>query len=228
MSGSCDLHMTHEWADGHGRGTHWWYGARLDSRILMQAGTFIGERPSPTRLSSSAPVSKSMLDANSNPLSLGPLLLRRGVPDCAATHATHPSSYFDSGYYFGADSGDPIGVPFQTPLSGLTHHERTADGYEYISAYRAHNVDLLSMIDGGKLTWQVGAGHGKGTTKCGNPIAGANGDVSAARIEDMEPPALTRELHQIGDQGAATRRVLSAVNVTSYAWVYEWSASPTT
>ena len=53
-------------------------------------------------------------------------------------------------YYFGADSGDKVGVLFQNSLSGLTHHERTADGFEYISAYRFHTSDPLVMSDGGR------------------------------------------------------------------------------
>ena len=41
---------------------------------------------------------------------------------------TGVEDYFDSGYYFGADSGDPLGTLFQNGLSGLTLFERTKDG----------------------------------------------------------------------------------------------------
>merc|ERR1719181_1691836 len=46
---------------------------------------------------------------------------------------TGVEDYFDSGYYFGADSGDPLGTGFNTPLSGLTFFDRTKDGYERLS-----------------------------------------------------------------------------------------------
>jgi hypothetical protein len=82
---------------------------------------------------------------------------------------TGVEDYFDSAYYFGADSGDG-GIPFQTPFNGLTQFERTTDGYERISAYRFHNTDPLVMSDGGKLQWRVGAKGDAGTTKCGNPV----------------------------------------------------------
>ena len=54
------------------------------------------------------------------------------------------------------------------------------------------------LVDGGQLTWRVGAKAEPGTTKCGNPL----------------PEGVAwREEARLGRQ-------LSAVNVTTYAWVY--------
>ena len=69
-----------------------------------------------------------------------------------------------AGYYFGADSGQPVGTPFQNPLSGLTMFERE-EGVERLSAYRFHTADPLVMDDGGRLVWRVGAQGQPGTTK---------------------------------------------------------------
>jgi hypothetical protein len=119
--------------------------------------------------------------------------------------------YFDSGYYFGADSGDASGVLFANALSGLTLFQRAAP-YERLSAYRFHAQDPLVFVDGGQLTWQVGSqGHGAGLTKCGNPA----------------PPGAEKGLDfgpwRRGSSGSSSlnaSRALSAVNVTTYAWVY--------
>ena len=114
---------------------------------------------------------------------------------------TGVEDYFDSGYYFGADSGDKLGTRFQNALSGLTLFERGAE-YEYLSAYRFHTSDPLVMADGGKLTWRVGARADPGTTKCGNPLP--PGAAELGLDEDRE----------------TVGRQLSPVNVTTYAWVY--------
>merc|ERR1711934_474779 len=52
---------------------------------------------------------------------------------------TGVEDYFDSGYYFGADSGDPLGTRFQTQLNGLTQFERNG-AIERLSAYRFHTA----------------------------------------------------------------------------------------
>ena len=84
---------------------------------------------------------------------------------------TGVEDYFDSGYYFGADSGDKLGTKFKTPFAGLTHFERDShDGTERLSAYRFHARDPLVMSDGGKLVWRVGAQAEAGKTKCGNSL----------------------------------------------------------
>merc|ERR1711907_463993 len=82
---------------------------------------------------------------------------------------TGVEDYFDSGYYFGADSGAPVGTTFHTQLNGLTLFQRTGIT-ERLSAYRFHTADPLVMTDGGTLKWRVGAQGQKGTTKCGNPL----------------------------------------------------------
>lgn len=115
---------------------------------------------------------------------------------------TGVEDYFDSGYYFGADSGDAIGVPFFNALSGLTLFERTKDGYERLSAYRFHTADPLIMSDGGRLVWRVGAQGQKGTYKCGNP-----------RLE-------SDTLSPVKDNAKHLDRTLSPINVTTYAWIY--------
>jgi hypothetical protein len=103
----------------------------------------------------------------------------------------------------GADSGDAVGELFTNALSGLTLFQRNiTTGYERLSAYRFHNTDPLVMVDGGNLTWQVGSEGHPGATKCGNPVP-----LGTAIIESLP------ELKPVG-------RVLAAVNVTTYAWVY--------
>ena len=115
---------------------------------------------------------------------------------------TGVEDYFDSGYYFGADSGDPLGILFANALSGLTQFQREVP-YERLSAYRFHNTDPLFMADGGLLTWQVGSKGRPGTTKCGNVgVPGWEGLVG------LHPPILN------------SSRVLSPINVTTYAWLY--------
>lgn len=119
---------------------------------------------------------------------------------------TGVEDYFDSGYYFGADSGDKLGTLFHNALSGLVMFERDGDR-ESLSAYRFHNRDPLFMADGGKLTWQVGCQGHPGATKCGNPVPPS---TSAASILGSPKP--------VG-------RTLSPINVTTYAWVYTFPAT---
>ena len=123
---------------------------------------------------------------------------------------TGVEDYFDSGYYFGADSGDAVGVLFANALSGLTLFQRAAP-YERLSAYRFHNTDPLVMADGGVLTWQVGAQGHPGATKCGNPAAAGTAGL------DFGPPRRSRAgpLHPVN-----ASRALSPINATTYAWVY--------
>jgi hypothetical protein len=108
------------------------------------------------------------------------------------------ADYYDSGYYFGADSGDAVGVQFFNAHSGLPLFQSSAP-FERLSAYRFHNTDPLVFTDGGSLTWQVGSQGSPGRFKCGNPVPAdaLNADV-----------------------GARAGRALSAVNVTTSAWVY--------
>lgn len=80
---------------------------------------------------------------------------------------TGVEDYFDSAYYFGADSPGHKAQEFISPLSGLPFFSRTSDGYERLSAYRFHNLDPLIVNNGGSLTWRVGAKPGPGNSKCG-------------------------------------------------------------
>ena len=146
---------------------------------------------------------------------------------------TGVEDYFDSAYYFGADSGGRKGLPFSTPLNGLTLFERTDDGYERLSAYRFHNADPLAMSDGGRLVWRVGAQGAAGTTKCGNPIpqagdpttaavgagAGAAAAVGAGGAQSVSLGRAGGGIPQLG-------RTLSAINMTTYGWVYTWDGTP--
>ena len=145
---------------------------------------------------------------------------------------TGVEDYFDSGYYFGADSGEPVGIPFANPLSGLTLHDRSGDGgaTERISAYRFHNRDPLVMADGGRLVWRVGAQGGQGTTKCGNPIptngsptssgSSGYGGYGGFSEEDLAEMGLLPRTPPLG-------RELIAVNLTTYAWVYTFTPGST-
>ena len=127
--------------------------------------------------------------------------------------------YFDSAFYFGADTGLQRGVRFANAMAGLPFFQR--DGVtERISAYRMHATDPLAFVDGGRLVWRVGEGHqpepdtrAPGTskaaaarrprifTKCGNNYSTSTG---------------------VGRLGAGGREI-SPVNVSSYGWVYTWA-----
>ena len=56
------------------------------------------------------------------------------------------AQYFDSAFYFGADTVRGGGITFANALAGVTHFERTAQ-CEYISAYRFHTNDPLVFDD---------------------------------------------------------------------------------
>lgn len=117
---------------------------------------------------------------------------------------TGVEDYFDSSYYFGADTFLKQGRLSSSPLSGLTVFDRSADGQERLSAYRVHAADPLAFTDGGRLVWQVGGQPGQGRTKCGAPLRGSASEAAGAL------PGVGREL--------------SAVSVASYAWAYTWPA----
>ena len=143
---------------------------------------------------------------------------------------TGVEDYFDSGYYFGADSGDPVGVPFHNALSGLPLFERTADGKtERVSAYRFHTSDPLVMSDGGKLVWRVGAKGEPGTTKCGNPLpkpagtrGGGNDGDDGIDWGEVQATLVGGGERRVGEGagGGLVGRQLTAINVTTYAWIY--------
>ena len=102
---------------------------------------------------------------------------------------------------------------------------------ERISAYRMHTSDPLVFTDGGGLVWRVGEGHQplpeqstmsilRGVTrtqaprvftKCGNQYpSDSNFQSSAQRESVLAPPPPPHP------------RVVSAVNVSTYGWVYVW------
>lgn len=120
---------------------------------------------------------------------------------------TGVEDYFDSGYYFGADSGDALGILFANALSGLTFFQRQ-DPYERVSAYRFHNTDPLVMADGGLLTWQVGCEGHAGASKCGNPFPPNLPLLPASYLPHRNP--------------LNSSRATSPVNVTTYAWIYTY------
>jgi hypothetical protein len=150
--------------------------------------------------------------------------------------------YFDSAYYFGADSGDN-GIPFQTAFNGLTQFDRAKDGYERISAYRFHNNDPLVMVDGGRLQWRVGAKGEPGTTKCGNPLP-KQGEPTFDGVHGMPPLLMAGDVNVEGEvkvvdeevmdeevmdeeRKAKLGRQLTPISLTSYAWVFTFTPSPT-
>ena len=137
---------------------------------------------------------------------------------------TGVEDYFDSGYYFGADSGDPVGVPFFNALSGLPLFQRVKTGlqYERLSAYRFHNTDPLVMSDGGKLQWRVGAKGEPGTTKCGNPLPPSPGPSPVAG-DTFDPHEL--QMENLNSRSENLGRALSPINVTTYAWIYTLPAT---
>jgi hypothetical protein len=142
---------------------------------------------------------------------------------------TGVEDYFDSAYYFGADSDVGHAVPFTTPLS---------DGYERLSAYRFHNRDPLVLTDGGSLTWRVGAKGGPGNSKCGcdlppTPPASSDAAAAAAAATAVSPllsslSSSSSQQHQQQQQAVAAEvtaqgalgRTLSPINVATYGWVY--------
>jgi len=145
---------------------------------------------------------------------------------------TGVEDYFDSGYYFGADSGYKSGDPWNAGLSGVPLFQRTPDGTERISAYRFHNHDPLVFTDGGALVWRVGAKGLPGTSKCGNPFPKATGplpptpapvpsppeppsDVDSPPADVDSPQSDVEDVDNLG-------RTLSPINMTSYGWVYTW------
>jgi len=117
---------------------------------------------------------------------------------------TGVEDYFDSSYYFGADTFLKQGQLSSSPLSGLTVFNRSADGHERLSAYRVHAADPLVFADGGRLVWQVGGEAGGGKTKCGMPL----------------PTGSSQEVLRPG-----VGRDLSPVTVMSYGWVYTWPSN---
>ena len=135
--------------------------------------------------------------------------------------------YFDSSFYFGADTALQRGVPFTNAVAGVPYFNR--DGLvERISAYRSHATDPLVFTDGGRLVWRVGEGHqpmaggGDGVagtmprvyTKCGNQYPSTTASKSAARTP----------LGNATSSSAITPppRQISAVNVSTYSWTYVW------
>ena len=92
-------------------------------------------------------------------------------------------------------------------------------------AYRFHTADLLVMGDGGKLTWQVGTkGDTESHTKCGNPVQRGMRDIlplarpsTTSSIKRQSAPVEAAPGHK---GPPPNHRVLSAVNVTTYSWIY--------
>jgi hypothetical protein len=103
-------------------------------------------------------------------------------------------------------------VLFASALSGLTFFQRQQP-YERLSAYRFHNLDPLVMVDGGSLTWQVGAQSHPGASKCGNPLP----SLPPGMEEAGQPWALLSSR-----PGLNASRTLSPVNVSTYAWIYAY------
>ena len=151
-----------------------------------------------------------------------------------ASSAICALQYFDSAFYFGADTVRGEGITFTNALAGVTHFERTAR-CEYISAYRFHANDPLVFDDGGGLVWRVGEGHqpmaSRRAARSGALRGGATsrGSSSAPRIftkcgnqyPSQEQAASNGRAPWQGSNALSTpQRTISAVNVSTYAWVY--------
>ena len=149
------------------------------------------------------------------------------------------AQYFDSAFYFGADTVRGGGITFANALAGVTHFERTAQ-CEYISAYRFHTNDPLVFDDGGGLVWRVGEGHQPLPQLPPRSGALRGGAAATAKASAEAPRIFTKCGNQYPSQAqaragagfgapaswhgknapAATQRTISAVNVSTYAWVY--------
>jgi hypothetical protein len=134
---------------------------------------------------------------------------------------------------FGADTAYGNDIPFANALAGLPFFNR--DGVtERISAYRSHTSDPLAFTNGGRLVWRVGEGHQPMSVESGSlPLL--RGQARAPRIftkcgnqyptppPSPAPDTDMAENHQLqrAVQGAPPRQI-SAVNISSYGWIYVW------
>ena len=100
---------------------------------------------------------------------------------------------------------------------------------ERISAYRSHANDPLVFTDGGGLVWRVGEGH--------QPIPEETNHFLRGGASTQAPRVFTKCGNQYPSAAQTTRsagqgsvgapppphpRVTSAVNVSTYGWVYVW------
>ena len=153
-----------------------------------------------------------------------------------ASSANCALQYFDSAFYFGADTVRGKGITFTNALAGVTHFERTAR-CEYISAYRFHANDPLVFDDGGGLVWRVGEGHQPMASHRAARSSALRGGGTTAGGSSSAPQIFTKCGNQYPSQaqtGGSNRRApwhsgsalstpqrtISAVNVSTYAWVY--------
>lgn len=71
--------------------------------------------------------------------------------------STGTEDFFDSAFYF--DAGE-----FHLPVSGFTHYS-TAKNVTW-SAYRFHEEDPITFLDGYKLVWRIGDAYDRSGIKC--------------------------------------------------------------
>jgi hypothetical protein len=138
--------------------------------------------------------------------------------------------YFDSAFYFGADTALGRGVRFANALAGLPFFRR--DGAtERLSAYRSHATDPLAFTDGGRLVWRVGEGHQPAAAAAAQPAL--RGRQQAPRIytkcgnqyptpAPTPVPAPAAGALPLSLLENAPARQISPVNVSTYGWVYVW------
>ena len=145
---------------------------------------------------------------------------------------TGVEDFFDSAFYFGAATHYGAQT-FTGEQTGLTFFERSnTTGFERLSGYRFHIADPLAFTDGGKLVWKVGGADNTTAagrvTKCGAPYAARDSPHSGGGggLLRGAPPAepLMSGVHQRqrGESQRSDASVLSAVNMTSYVWVFTW------
>ena len=78
------------------------------------------------------------------------------------------------------------------------------------------------FADGGSLTWQVGCQGHAGATKCGNvaPVPGGSASWQSIADSDSNSNNGNDDDKDGGVHEDKLGRQLTAVNVTTYAWVY--------
>ncbi len=97
---------------------------------------------------------------------------------------------------------------------------------ERISAYRMHTNDLLAFTDGGGLVWRVGEGHQPVPEQPAHFLRGDTPIQAPSVFTKCGNQYPSESGSEISEQGVAPPpphpRMLSAVNVSTYGWVYVW------
>jgi hypothetical protein len=79
------------------------------------------------------------------------------------------------------------------------------------------------MVDGGRLQWRVGAKGEPGTTKCGNPLP-KQGEPTFDGVHGMAGEVDVEGGVNV-DFESNLGRQLTAINLTTYGWVYTFPSA---